>query len=132
MKVEVNMFSKQKESEYRITAYTRLAHIKGQENICFICCPIPSKYIQFLCSNRMHKQCFYNARAHSIAFDKNTWSYKILKFQGNLYSKPGCTILMVHPRLFSPNEQNGQMSKWANEQMSKRVKWANEQVFLLI
>ena len=38
----------------------------------------------------------------------------------NIYSTPGCTMLMVHPRLFSPNEQNERMSKW--------VKWTNEQM----
>ena len=46
---------------------------------------------------------------------------KIKKKQENIYSTPGCTMLMVHPRLFSPNER---MSKWA--------KWTNEQTFLLI
>ena len=39
----------------------------------------------------------------------------------NIYSTPGCTMLMVHPRLFFPNER---MSKWA--------KWTNEQTYMLI
>ena len=38
----------------------------------------------------------------------------------NIYSTPGCTMLMVHLILFSPNEQNERMSKWA--------KWTNEQM----
>ena len=63
----------------------------------------------------------------------------------NIYSTPGCTMLMVHPKLFSQNEQNERMSKWTNEQMSKHFypfkkmskhlyykmnkisKWVNEQ-----
>ena len=35
--------------------------------------------------------------------------------QENIYSTPGCTMLMVHPRLFSPNERMSKMNKWANE-----------------
>ena len=66
----------------------------------------------------------------------------------NIYNTPGCIMLMVHPRLFSPNEQNERMNKWAkwtNEQMTKHFysfekmskhfyykmnkisKWVNEQ-----
>ena len=57
----------------------------------------------------------FHLKVEGSCYDVNT-----LHTMENIYSTPGCTMLMVHPRLFSPNEQNERMSKW--------VKWTNEQM----
>ena len=51
----------------------------------------------------------------------NVYIWELLNAE-NIYSTPGCIMLMVHPRIFSPNEQNERMSEWANEQNEQKSK----------
>ena len=46
----------------------------------------------------------------------------VVHYSENIYSTSGCTMLMVHPRLFSPNERMSKMNKWANEQSEQMSK----------